>query len=167
MEKKTNTNQSRHLKLATLLFFVLGAFFMKAQSSRTNLQSISSDQLTNQEQKDKLKAQWIENNKSEYIKMGGKLENSTSNSSSRAAEFNTQAEKDVWVKSQIPLKETVIIPEIASFPKYLNTGNPLVDNENYRVKKDAWINSHQSEYNRLNQLNNEEGKKRVKPVINQ
>lgn len=94
MEKKTYNIKEKHFKIAFMLFFVLSAFLTKAQNARTTLQSINSDKSTTQQQKDQLKKQWIENNKEEYVKMGGKLENSTPNSSNnRAPEFKVSVQQ--------------------------------------------------------------------------
>jgi len=80
------------------------------------------------------KKAWIEANPSEYQRMGGQQ-------GAQAPEFSTQTEKDAWVRNQDPSKDPSarIGIDHPSFPKYVSTGNPDLDNANYESAKNEWI----------------------------
>jgi hypothetical protein len=103
------------------------------------------------------KRKWILENPETYKGMGGTLDSDQQKQTLSTPQNSNDA----------PKKAIIILPDVPDFPKYEQTGNAIIDNENYRAKKQAWINSHPEEYNQLNQINNSDGKKRVKPANNQ
>lgn len=132
----------------------------QSQSRKTSsLQNPSKKELTSPAtfRNEEYKTTWITDHPEEYKNMGGQI------SPELQSQINNKA---MSIQSNAPKKMIVIFPEIPSFPKYVQTGNPQADDENYRVNKEAWINSHQAEYNQMNQLGTSESKNRVKTVIN-
>ena len=143
--------ETKSIKLKTIIYvMVLSSLSLLgfAQQKSKVVKSKPAIQFPSEEYKTK----WIIENPSTYESMGGSL--------SQAQQSQVNA-KQTENQNTLAKKVIVIFPDISSFPKYEQTGNPLVDNENYRIKKDAWINTHQAEYNRMNLLNNPNGNSRV------
>ena len=120
---------------------VIGVSLSFANAQETNN---GSNEMNNQEQKEKQKKELIQNNPEAYKAMGGVVSE---------PEFNTKAEKDTYDQqmrtNNDPVRERVILPSDPTFPKYVNTGNKSVDAANYSTAKDEWINNNQSKYDQM------------------
>ena len=74
--------------------------------------------------------------------------------------FKTKAEKQSAFRAQEveakriqkaePAKELTIMSEDATFPKFVNSGDARVDNDNYATQKAAWIENNATKYESLN-----------------
>lgn len=108
-------------------------------------ESLGDDIIKTNSINDANKLKWIDSNSENYIRLGGRLSD----------------EKNIVQRNLIPLSDVVIkdermpeytpLPQYSSFPKYYNTGDKLQDDENYRQKKDLWIQQNTSLYNSMNQ----------------
>ncbi|MBT6438455.1 MAG: hypothetical protein HOK72_02040 [Flavobacteriales bacterium] len=129
------------MKKFILSIMVIGGSFSFANAQETNN---SSNEIKNQEQKEKQKKELIQNNPEAYQAKGGVVSE---------PEFNTRAEKDTYDQqmrtNNDPVRERVIMPNDPTFPKYVNTGNKSVDAANYSTAKDEWINNNQSKYDQM------------------
>lgn len=147
--------ETKSHKLKTVIYVMilsLSSLIGFAQRKSSVIESKPTIQFPSEEYKTK----WILENPATYQSMGGSL------TQEQQSQVNTRQSGN---QNTIAKKEIVIFPDIPSFPKYEQTGNPLVDNENYRIKKDAWISANQAEYNKMNLLNNGNGKNRVTKTI--
>ena len=98
-----------------------------------------------QTQDDAAKVQWIQQNPSDYIKMGGtQLKEPNFTTAEQKKKFEEERATDV---RQFP--QVVVFPSIPSFPKYTKTGNLEQDERNYRAAKDVWIQQNQELYQSL------------------
>lgn len=147
------------LKIKTGLFMLALCLINMTGHAQSKPGKTSENTKTSvQFQNDDFKTQWIKQNPEAYNNMGGVI----------SSDEQSQSLSRQSTNQHTPTKrEIIIFPDIQSFPKFEQTGDPLVDNENYRMKKQAWINSHQEEYNKMNVVNNSDSKKRVKRVINE
>ena len=104
-----------------------------------------------QTEKDAAKIQWIQQNPTDYQKMGGVYKGQEPN-------FSTVQEKKQFEEERAnvrPAQQVVILPNVPSFPKYVKSGNPAQDESNYRAAKDAWIQSNQKLYKELTKSSGE------------
>ena len=106
---------------------------------------------------DALKIKKIKANTIKYVEQGGQID--------VVPEFSTKAEKDAWFNNlsasqilpngdyMLPTRESarvkIIFPDISTFPKYVNTGNQDLDDQNYDQQKQIWINQNQDQYNSM------------------
>ena len=129
------------MKKIILSMVVIGVSLSFANAQETNN---GSNEMNNQEQKEKQKKELIQNNPEAYQAKGGVVSE---------PEFNTKAEKDTYDQqmrtNNDPVRERVILPSNPTFPKYVNTGNKSVDAANYSTAKDEWINNNQSKYDQM------------------
>ena len=129
------------MKKIILSIMVIGVSLSFANAQETNN---GSNEMNNQEQKEKQKKELIQNNPEAYKAMGGVVSE---------PEFNTKAEKDTYDQqmrtNNDPVRERVILPSDPTFPKYVNTGNKSVDAANYSTAKDEWISNNQSKYDQM------------------
>ena len=120
---------------------VIGVSLSFANAQETNN---GSNEMNNQEQKEKQKKELIQNNPEAYQAKGGVVSE---------PEFNTKAEKDTYDQqmrtNNDPVRERVILPSDPTFPKYVNTGNKSLDASNYDAAKQAWISNNESKYNQM------------------
>ena len=122
------------------------------------------------------KSERIKNAPDEYIQQGGVLEDALI---VKPAKVRISQDQPVTIaageKANDPKKERVILSDQASFPKFVNTGNPEHDNKVYAAAKKKWVAENYDLYNRVS--NNEdigdedflkahEAKKKAKPENN-
>ena len=104
-----------------------------------------------QSQEDAAKVQWIQQNPTDYIKMGGtQIKEPNFTTIDQKKKFEDDRATDV---RQMP--QVVIMPNVPTFPKYAKTGNKSVDDQNYRAAKDAWIQQNQELYLNLSKPSGE------------
>ena len=72
--------------------------------------------------------------------------------------FQSEVERQEWIKNHPEEYQLMLSKKVATankeilpsdFPKFVNTGNPELDNQNYSKLKQEWISTHQEEYKKM------------------
>jgi hypothetical protein len=146
MKKATIFKKSRKIQtsiLLTLALFICSTLSAQQKSSVSNGSKVSR---TDIEFRDELKKKWIADHPSDYVQMGGKIENNANiNQSQRVA--TTSGITDIQKESRSI--KYFALPEVTSFPAFVNTGNPEKDKEMYKISKDQWISENTEMYIQL------------------
>jgi hypothetical protein len=93
------------------------------------------------------KIQWIQEHPDEYRRINGESVKQTE----RPLEFRSDAEKSAYLRANGLGKEITILENVPGFPKYIDTGNPELDQADYAKRKDLWVEQNQKLYDRLTQ----------------
>jgi myo-inositol-1-phosphate synthase len=111
-------------------------------------------------EQDSIKEQKIKATPIDYLKKGGQIQ--------VVPEFNSKEEKLKWFNQNKidmnqnnarsifidPPKNERVILNISDYPKFILTGNDLLDEQNYAVKKSNWIANNPNKYNQLSTPSN-------------
>lgn len=143
--KKQENNTLAKAAVFGLLLLAIGSGSMSAQALKSKAQYNNGQEELSVPKNDNLKAQWIMAHPDEYKRMGGQIE-----------EKRTQPVMTIDKEGQQGQRKQVHYPapEVPGFPAYVNTGNRMVDDENYAVQKQLWISINKSQYDAMNKTPN-------------
>lgn len=114
-----------------LLLLSLGVTYgLNAQSKANG----GDDKKVPEFKNEKQKQDWIKENPEKYLEMGGKLSEEQEKQIKNQELLKKEQEKQISEKRDL----SVVKEETPAFPKYVDTGNPQLDKENYEKQKADW-----------------------------
>lgn len=126
---------------------VVGAIIFVATKSFGQIQ----EKIVPQFRSDEEKVKWVNEHPEEYRKMNGEDVKPVE----RPIEFKSDAEKSAYLKENGLGKEITILEDVPGFPKYIDTGNPEMDQADYSYRKDLWVEQNRELYDKMTSVKEE------------
>jgi hypothetical protein len=120
---------------------LVGAILFVATKSFGQAQELKTPQFRSDEEKVK----WVNEHPEEYKRLNGE----EVKPATRPAEFSSDAEKSAYIRENGLGKEITFLEDVPGFPKYIDTGNPEMDEADYSYRKDLWVEQNRAIYEQM------------------